>query len=233
MSFHPHPKALQMRRARLVAAACVGLWGLSACAGQPEQEQEAGPTGLSAQTSPPADVDATTSSPSGDVGAATGAPTSDPSELPPPPVDASSLTGAAQAEVSEDPRLSLVGRYAAEYARAATDSDPDRAEWLATMTEVGQGARGDLIEADLGWEYPGPLPFTITEVIEQDGGAVVQACVMRDGFALQPETGMRSGEILLMPLEFHLVDVDGDYLVDGLYTSDNRCDNVDVEARTW
>lgn len=152
----------------------------------------------------------------------------------PPPVprdDAEEVFG-------DDPRVQLVRTFNEEFARAATDGDPQHPEWVSTMSDEGYEQVMTVLEGEFGLTYPGPLPFTLLGVAElDDGTSSVQGCVMSAGFALG--AGVEDGGegftgSVITPLEYSLVENPaGEWLVDALYAGTYDCSTMTVEARTW
>lgn len=235
-------------RVGALAAAVALTLSLAACSGStptgPDANQPLGSSSEGTAAVPPR-VTATptpssttgTSDPAGTNGAggADAASSSDDYEMPPPIVDAQTATGPAGDDAYDpDPRIAIVQHWAEEYARAATDSDPDRQAWLDTMTPKAQDDRMTMMGPDVGWTYPGPLPLTVTQVVTQDGIDKVETCMMVAGFAMDPATGAPSGQILLQGIEFHLAgDEARGYRVDGVFAGGNECDTVQVEGQAW
>lgn len=221
----------------LLAAAAL----LAACGGA--DEDPAGPTSLgvrSPSVSTPGDdatsitAAATEAPETSDASATTAVPdAADETGTPPPPAAAPS----DEEEWDDDPRAEIVREWAEEYARAASAGDPDREDWLETMTGEAVEDRMLLIEDDLGWRYPGPVPLTVTQVVDrEEGTAAVEACVLARGFAEDPATGAAPEEELVYPMEFHLRAADDDaddYVITGIYLGNQTCNGTEIERNAW
>lgn len=234
-SRHPSP-------ARPLVAALAAVALLAACGG--DGEEPAGPThlGVESPRSEPAQVDAdtATSEPAEteDAATTTAAPdqatvTDAPTGTPPPPA----ADPGDQEEYDDDPRVEIVREWAEEYAVAATERDPDREDWLDTMTGEAVADRMLLIEDDLGWTYPGPVPLTVTQVVDrEEGTAAVEACVLARGFAQDPDTRAVPEDELVYPMEFHLRATDDDaddFVITGIYLGNQSCSGIKIERNAW
>ncbi|WP_131103256.1 hypothetical protein [Ornithinimicrobium sufpigmenti] len=147
--------------------------------------------------------------------------------------------GQAPGDVSEafsdDPRLQAVLRFNAEFARAVTDDDPRRAEWLATLDPESYEALMDYLGEEFGKDYPGPLPFTPLDVGpgDEDGTASVQGCIISAGFALGDE-GFTDATVT--SIEYALVEDPAEpdaWLVQAMWAGAYDCSTTDVPARLW
>lgn len=221
--------------------------GASASSGGTQGTEGTGGTGTTEATSAGGDSQGSTAT---DGSTATGdvAPTSP--DLPvageaeattqpaPPPGDAAGTSSAppqgSGGADAEDPRVAVVDTFTVEFARAATEGDPRRPGLVQILTESGYDQVFATVGEDIGLEYPGPVPFTVTQVVDRAGGAaVVEGCIVASGFALT--SGQAIGERVIMPVEFHLVpdEAGSGYLIDALYTGNQSCDTVPVEAEPW
>jgi hypothetical protein len=230
-SLRPLTGAAGLAALALLVAGCGGT-----------DDEAAGPTNLGTRpTSVEADAAESTSAPepspeeTSDAVTSTAAPDpSDTTGTPPPPAAAPS---GDDGQWDDDPRVEIVREWAEEYARAATAGDPDLEDWLDTMTGEAREDRMALIETDLGWHYPGPVPFTVTQVVDRDNGrAAVEACVLARGFAADPATGAPPEDELVYPFEFHLEATDDDrddYVITGIYLGNQSCNGIDIERSAW
>lgn len=144
-----------------------------------------------------------------------------------PPADAEEVFG-------DDERVQAVRTFNAEFARAATANDPQRAEFLATIAPEGQDGLMDYLGEEFGKNYPGPLPFTLLDVTDGDeeGTSSVQGCIISSGFALGAE-GMTGQSVT--SIEYALVadPAEEGWLVEAIWAGDYDCSTVTVEARAW
>lgn len=236
MSSSPRPDLRPIAGVAGLTALAVLVAG---CGGS--DDAAAGPTSLgvrptSVGTASAGPTSPTTSvPPTSDAVTTTGAPdTSDRSGTPPPPAAA---PHGDEGRWDDDPRVEIVREWAEEYARAATAGDPNLEDWLDTMTGEAREDRMALIETDLGWRYPGPVPLTVTQVVDRDGGrAAVEACVLARGFAEDPATGAPPEDELVYPFEFHLRATDeerDDFVITGIYLGNQSCNGIDIERSAW
>lgn len=151
--------------------------------------------------------------------------TEEPGPLPP---------GDAEEAFGDDPRVQTVLAFNEEFARAATANDPQRAEFVALIDPGGYDALLDYLGEEFGKTYPGPLPFTLLDVVdgEEEGTASVEGCIVSDGFALGQEgfTGQS-----VTSIEYALVEdpaAEG-WLVEAIWAGSYDCSTVTVEARAW
>lgn len=144
-----------------------------------------------------------------------------------PPEDAEEAFG-------DDPRVQTVRTFNEEFARAATANDPQRAEFVALIDPDGYDALLDYLGEEFGKTYPGPLPFTLLDVVEgeEDGTASVEGCIVSDGFALGEE-GVTGQSVT--SIEYALVEdpaAEG-WLVEAIWAGSYDCSTVTVESRAW
>lgn len=134
----------------------------------------------------------------------------------------------------DDPRVQVVTTFNEEFARAATDDDPRRPEWLATLNQDSYDTLMEYFGEEFGKTYPGPLPFAVLGVEDgpEEGTASVHGCIVSEGFALGGDgmTGQR-----VTPIEYALVQdpaTEG-WLVDAVWAGAYDCSTTTVEARAW
>ncbi|GAA5159320.1 hypothetical protein [Ornithinimicrobium tianjinense] len=151
--------------------------------------------------------------------------TEEPGQLPP----ADGATAFA-----DDPRVLAVREFNAEFARAASENDPQRAAWLATLDPAGYEDLMAMLSEEFGKQYPGPLPMTVVDVAElEDGTGSVQGCIISEGFATGGEGYTGS---TITSVEYALVpdpSEEGSWLVQKIWAGAYDCSSVDVEATAW
>lgn len=134
---------------------------------------------------------------------------------------------------ADDPRVQAVREFNAEFARAATAGDPQRAEWLATLDPAGYEDLMAILGEEFGKQYPGPLPFTVLDVTElEDGTGSVQGCIISEGFALGPE-GVTGGTVTSIEYALTPGTQDDPWLVQAMWAGAYDCSAVDVEGVAW
>lgn len=139
---------------------------------------------------------------------------------------------------ADDPRVQAVTLFNEELARAATDNDPERAQWLETLNEDSLTTLQDTFAEEFGRTYPGPLPFRVLDVADlEDGTGSVQGCMITDGFSVgAPGEGEGMTGLVVSSIEYSLVEDpadEGTWLVDAIYAGAYDCSTTDVEARSW
>ncbi len=233
MSRRRHAAALPLPspvQTSLTAGAAALALVLTAC-GSPDP----GPVAPVGPTTPASDSTAATAPPrvtstvtggtlQGSATMPPGSPTG--TEVPPPPPGEEVSTP----DYSQDPSALVVQQWAQEYARAASDSDPERPDFLALMTDDGAAAAREVLEPDLGWDFPGPLPLTVLSVTGEGDPTTVEACVLVSGYAADPATGEPGMVRRQRTLVFEVTMEDR---VDAVFAGTTNCETVDVEGTPW
>ena len=141
-------------------------------------------------------------------------------------------------EFDDDPRIAAAELWRIEYAISVNHDDFDRPEWLATMTEETAENRDVYYQSDQGRFLPGPTSVVIVDTYEADGGFHIQLCaglgysVERDDHA--EELVIPSASDLDVDAQVtRVVELDGEYVVDGNSLSEHSCDGVEPEPQTW
>lgn len=101
---------------------------------------------------------------------------------------------------------------------------------LDAMSTAKRQARNEILfDSELGNRAPGPVPFTPIGVRSNGSTArTVLACVLGDGFTLDPKTDRPAHPRVVRAIQAELVEVGGRWKVDRLTRSDFSCTGVEV-----
>lgn len=235
-----------MRRIRGMAVLAVGALVVAGCSDEeldtePGQVQiepttEEPTTDTEPTTEPPVDTEPTTAPPV-DTEPTTEEPTTEEPTTEEPdeglPENAEAWLDRHGRQLDPDPRAAAVELFAIEYAIAASQGDPDRPEWVETLSSLGYDERLIYIENDLGLWYPGPLPLAIVDYGQWDGRESVQACGMLQGFALDPQTEEPAADTLISPMDIVLEPDESGFVVHEVYGGTFDCEGLEPEVLEW
>lgn len=141
-------------------------------------------------------------------------------------------------EFDEDPRIAATELWRIEYALSVNHDDFDRPEWLATMTEQAIRDRHVYYQSDEGRFLPGHTSVAIVDTYEADGAFHIQLCA---GLGYSVERDDQAEELMIpsaadldvRPQITRVVEQNGEYLVEGNFTSEHSCGGVELEPETW
>ena len=129
-----------------------------------------------------------------------------------------------------DPAVQAARAWAVAAAQAINADQRDLARARPLMTATGQQTIPPLAAGEIGLHYPGPVPFTPTDVAHHGDRATVAVCFWSAGFGLQRSTGQPKEGRKIMPLRFSMVKVAGHWKMDRFLTSEADCSQVPVKG---
>lgn len=134
----------------------------------------------------------------------------------------------------DDPRVKAVRMFAYEYGKAVNAKSANYKPWLATMSPAGQAVRKDFIQGDLGYQYPGPVPFTPVALQGSGSPSKVIACMQITGFSLNPKTNQPAEKTSIDPVYVKVSKVKGAWKVDTIGDqAGTSCSKTKVVGRAW
>lgn len=195
---------LPMRRTALGLSTVLAAAFLTGCGGSDEP---------AAETTP---VEPSSSSP---------APSKTASKAPEPTVTAKPLS-----PYEDEKPVQVARAWAGTYAEAINDGQ-QQLEMIRPLTTPGGMTRfPDLGAEDQGLLYPGPLPFTPTDVDVSGNRAEIAACTWVEGFAQDRATKQPPKPRLIAPSTFVLLRSGGSWKVDDLAVGQGDCASVPVKG---
>ena len=87
--------------------------------------------------------------------------------------------------------------------------------------------------ADMGLEYPGPVPFTPVGVRETGGAAEVPMCMWTFGFTVDPETKQPTERRKIEAGKFLMVKQAGKWRIDDMVYAGHSCEKTVVKGRAF
>lgn len=171
-----------------------------------------------------------------------------PTSRPPSPSDTAEPTPTPTPTVSlplsafeEDPAVRAMREHLRAYAlgvNAGPQPDPATADLVATSTATRLGALPGLMGDEAGLEYPGPVPWTPTEmVVDSPERKDFLGCLYNGGYAVDPATGEPREALQVEPSAAVVVLQEGVWKVDGLYDENlpaiPDCTAVTVQEEPW
>jgi hypothetical protein len=197
--------ALPVLRGLLVTA--LASAALSACGG-----------GETAAEDQPADV---SSSPTAST------PTSTPSPTEPSP------TLRPLSRFEDEPTVKVARRFAVAAARSVTADDTSMRRIRPFVTPTGLTKFQGYFGADMGLEYPGPVPFTPVGVRETGGAAEVPMCMWTFGFTVDPKTKQPTERRKIEAGKFLMVKQAGKWRIDDMVYAGHSCEKTVVKGRAF
>ena len=124
----------------------------------------------------------------------------------------------------------MLRKFAAAAAVSTTKDEKQMPRIAPFVTSSGLVTFRGLFAADMGKEYPGPVPFTPVGVRLQGGRAEVPACVWTYGFTVDPKTNRPTEARKIEAGTFELVRSAGTWKVDTLRYAQFDCSKVVVRG---
>ncbi|MFZ5849241.1 MAG: hypothetical protein ACOYX5_17870 [Actinomycetota bacterium] len=190
-----------------VTAASALLAFTAACGGEAESAPE--PVGASSEPSSPSSTPTVTETPS---------PT--PTERP-------------LSRFEDEPQVVVAREWAAAMARAVNEKDRALKGPARYMTAAGRERYRGYVEPDMGLYYPGPMPFTPTDVTVNGRRAEISICWWARGFAQDPKTKRPADKRKIEPGTMFLKKQGGRWKLDDQLLAQGDCSQVPVKGVAW
>lgn len=125
--------------------------------------------------------------------------------------------------------------WAAAVGKAVNAKDQKMASLAAVATPNGIRQTVSATEYDLnhGYSWPGPQPFTPVSVKVTGNRAVLNTCLLTDGWSVHPKTGKRVNPRKVSGIVLVFRKATGVWKFDDSYTGTADCAGVKVEGVTW
>lgn len=190
-----------------VTAASALLAVTAACGGEAESAPE--PVGASSEGSAPSSTPTVTETP-----------TPTPTERP-------------LSRFEDEPQVVVARKWAAAMARGINAKDRSFKAAAPFMTKAGRERVNPDAEPDIGLRYPGPMPFTPTDVTVNGRRAEVSVCWWALGFALDAKTKRPADKRKIEPATLFVKKEGNRWKVDDLLSAQGDCSKVPVKGVAW
>jgi hypothetical protein len=142
-------------------------------------------------------------------------------------------TTAPLSRFEDEPPVVAARAWGAAVARAINKRERDLAGAKRFMTRAGQERFPRYTAEDIGHYFPGPQPFTPTQVMVHGRQAAVELCWWSYGFAQDRKTKLPADKRSIAPGRLTLKKQGGRWLVDNLVMQDGDCSKVPVKGVGW
>jgi hypothetical protein len=132
-----------------------------------------------------------------------------------------------------EPPVVAARAWAAAIGRSINKRQRDLATAKRLMTPAGQERFPRYAAEDFGLYYPGPQPFTPTEVTVHGKQAAIELCWWSQGFAQERKTKLPARKRSIDPARLVLKKKSGRWLVDDLAAGSGSCSSVPVKGVGW
>lgn len=152
---------------------------------------------------------------------------------PEPPSESPTPTAPPLSRFENEPPVVAARAWGAAVARAINKRQRDLAGAKRFMTPAGQERFPGYTAEDIGHYFPGPQPFTPTQVTVHGRQAAVELCWWSYGFAQERKTKLPADKRSIAPGRLTLKKQGGRWLVDNLVMQDGDCSKVPVKGVGW
>lgn len=150
-----------------------------------------------------------------------------------PPSEPPTPTTPPLSRFENEPPVVAARAWGAAVARAINKRERDLASAKRFMTPAGQERFPGYTAEDIGHYFPGPQPFTPTQVTVHGRQAAVELCWWSYGFAQDRKTKLPADKRSIAPGRLTLKRQGGRWLVDNLVMQDGDCSKVPVKGVGW
>lgn len=124
-------------------------------------------------------------------------------------------------------------QWAAAYARDVNAERPNLTSAQRYESAAGVTALPPIARTDLGYYFPGPLPFTPVDVKVAGEKAQVTICGWVEGFSLNRKTHRPAQKKQISPATFEMSRHRGRWLMDNAVAAQADCSGVKIKGVKW